>query len=160
LTVVTRAYDGSPTAVNPIRYVYMAYVSIRQHTSAYVSIRQHTCIRGQPPTAVNPIRYVYLAYVSIRQHTSAYVGIRQHTSAYVSIRAYEGSPTAVRKPDPLCNYTPPPPPPPTHTCSRLKSCATTVKLTSLYTSVYVSIHQHPSASVSIPDLDWGPAPRL
>jgi hypothetical protein len=76
-----------PTAVNPIRYVYLAYVSIRQHTSAYVSIRRHTCIRGQPPTAVNPIRYVYLAYVSIRQHTSAYVGIRQHMSAYVHTRA-------------------------------------------------------------------------
>jgi hypothetical protein len=50
---------------------YLAYVSIRQHTSAYVSIRQHTS-----------------AYVSIRQHTSAYVSIRQHTSAYFSIRQH------------------------------------------------------------------------
>ena len=25
--------------------LFVAYVSIRQHTSAYVSIRQHTCIR-------------------------------------------------------------------------------------------------------------------
>ncbi len=36
--------------------VYIAYVSIRQHTSEYVSIRQYTSV-----------------YVSIRQHTSAYV---------------------------------------------------------------------------------------
>jgi hypothetical protein len=67
--------------------IFLAYVSIRQHTPAYVSIRQHTsasvsiCQHSVP----GRIGAVSSAYVSIRQHTSAYVSLRQHTSAYVSM---------------------------------------------------------------------------
>jgi hypothetical protein len=65
-----RSASGS---VSPVRRevrkleLYLAYVSIRQHTSAHVSMRQHMS-----------------AYVSIRQPTSAYVSTRQHASADVS----------------------------------------------------------------------------
>ncbi len=59
----------------PLWCVYIAYVSIRLHTSAYVSIRLHT-------SAYACIRQHTSAYASIRQHTSAYVSTRQHTSAY------------------------------------------------------------------------------
>jgi hypothetical protein len=70
---------------------YIAYVSIRQHTSAYVSIRQHTSAHvstRQHTSAHVSTRQHTSAHVSIRQHTSAYVSIRQHTSAYVSIRQH------------------------------------------------------------------------
>jgi hypothetical protein len=68
-----------------------AYVSIRQHMSAYVSIRQHASVAcgASVPTQA--------AYFSIRQHTSAYASIRQHTSAYVCAHPVAGCFTCRRK---------------------------------------------------------------
>jgi hypothetical protein len=100
-------------------------VSIRQHTLAYVSIRIHLRNKeaGVAPGAT---------YVSIRQHTSASVSIRQHTSAYVSIHRLEHLEQ---------RHTPVFPP---------ESCRENLKAHPTWTRApaYVSIRQHPSASVS------------
>jgi hypothetical protein len=113
------------------RYIPIAYVSIRQHTSAYVSIRQHTS-----------------AYVSILQHqyTSAYVSIRQHTSAYVSIRAYIPN----RQPPVLAAH---PPPLPFITIPSILGVGVVLgayrEVCSVAASAYVSIRQHTQVRIEV-----------
>jgi hypothetical protein len=94
-------------------YIYIAYVSIRQHTSAYVSIRRfhHRCLFLLYQTNLYIYItiyiyiyiyiyihiYIYLEYVSIRQHTSAHVSTRQHTSAHVSTRQHTSAHVSIRQ---------------------------------------------------------------
>ena len=73
---------GKEDPLNRYNIYYIAYVSIRQHTSAYVSIR-HT---SAYVSIRHSIRQDTSGYVRIRQDTSGYVRIRQDTSGYVCIR--------------------------------------------------------------------------
>ncbi len=60
-----------------LRVLFVAYVSIREHTWAYVSIREHTSRSERDNCAGRLVRSTCPKEDSIRQHVSAYVSIRQ-----------------------------------------------------------------------------------
>jgi hypothetical protein len=103
-------------------YEYVAYGSIRQHTSAYVSIRVfRSCGSAGGRNAATCCTYT---------NTSAYVSIRQHTSAYACLRV-AGARAAESLPLAVC------------------VCVCVCGSAWLYVYIYVSIRHHTSAYVII-----------